>query len=535
VRAARSVAFLAAALAVVALVAWLLVRGRGGEGEATGGPDALATAPTPSAAPTLGGPERSRPADRPPTRETPEAAFAEERETRGSVRDADGKPVANATVFAVSKDRARDDHEDATAPRATTDSAGRFALRAPVRRRWIGASDGRHMPAFADGDAIPEGADVDLVLSPGREVVVSVRDGGDRPVGDVRVEVSSTSAVARWFPAPDEVGRAHDQGRTCASGEVVLSLGTTNAVVAHVVDGEWVADPVELARPPGRVEIRVLPSCSVRGVVLEAETGEPFGHEYDVRLTGGDGASHAGYVRGTFGADGFRLTGGLRPGSYRAKVLAPGRREWTSPLLTAARPGDEMTVRAELARLDDFGAIVLRLRPPPAVAPAVARWVFPPLALIRPTRGAEGAWKRPDRPPRWKASSGELTIPDLRAGSYDVLAWTGGGEDVCTSALAVGVQGGGDSEVEVDASRGAILEPGEPILESNRAMGAVVRASGVGPLPIVWRGPHGSVAWTTDAVWPWDAKALGPYPFEDVEATIKMRDGTKRSLRMAAR
>ena len=113
---------------------------------------------------------------------------------RGTVVDEAGRPVAGAEVRA-------DAFTDREA-RGVTKTDGSFAM--PIRKPWIDATEllarshgGDRVGVFRYGDSLSKEAEApaQVVLKPGREVVVHVTDSAKAPVPGASVEVVGSQAI----------------------------------------------------------------------------------------------------------------------------------------------------------------------------------------------------------------------------------------------------------------------------------------------------------------------------------------------------
>src|SRR5204862_6826925 len=116
--------------------------------------------------------------------------------------DEQGQPLAEATVYVVPKGMPGSD--ELRSPHGVTGESGRFAIPgAAASGAWVCAVKDGFLPAHLDGDALGGGSALHLVMTAGREVVVTVSSSGPEglPADVWAAPVPQQGALK--FPAPD--------------------------------------------------------------------------------------------------------------------------------------------------------------------------------------------------------------------------------------------------------------------------------------------------------------------------------------------
>lgn len=294
---------------------------------------------------------------------------------RGRVRDATGRPVADATVSVPAPSRPRP-------LEARTGADGAFVLAGlPAQPALLQVRARGFAPARRH--AMPGEAPVEVVLEAEARISGLVVDEAGRPVDGA---TAAATAAEEGDPAPRVRARAAEGRFTLdglAAGRYVVEVtapGKTPAVVPGVTmaAGE--------TRDVGRVR---LPSGTVlRGVVVDA-AGVPVSGAA-VRAVAASGKPRQERSRATTGGDGTFELRGVPAG--RLELLASHPQFATTRLVVEASAAEAPPeVRLTLARGGRLQGTV-RLRGIPAPGYVVAVEAAPPRSEERVDVGPDGEW-----------------------------------------------------------------------------------------------------------------------------------------------
>lgn len=242
---------------------------------------------------------------------------------RGTVVDAEGKPVSRARVQLVPANRSTLDFAfDLTAPRTTPE--GRFAVPAPD---WVGNeqvsvavtpllhSTVRTKP-FLLGDA---DRTVDVTLPKLETVRIRVLDRAGKPVPEARVGYGSTADTAT-FESPTflvDYGREQRVPKANAEGELVVQLAADTYDFAAAAEGFQIGTVTKAITKPATVDITLERAAPLRGRVHRGDRGV---EGVSVNLVGGRSRN----ANVTTDKDGKFTMNGLAPDTYRLVFFKEG-------------------------------------------------------------------------------------------------------------------------------------------------------------------------------------------------------------------
>ena len=243
----------------------------------------------------------------------------------GTIRDEDGKPIANARVCADAS-TAKLSQELVRDPRcAASDANGSYtidnlfaaeyrvaALAKPFRPALYHPGNDRDVSLF-ELKAGEHKTGIDLVLRKGGvEITGIVADISGGPIAHAQVRASAGNWWSgEWYPAIE----------TDDAGKFTMYVAPGEVRVTAIADGY--APGTDGARAPGKVEILLTPESSLAGTVVDAKTGEPVaGVPVAVSTSemGGWESGEGGDVTDDQGH--FRVTR-LSPGRYVSVARAP--------------------------------------------------------------------------------------------------------------------------------------------------------------------------------------------------------------------
>jgi protocatechuate 3,4-dioxygenase beta subunit len=256
----------------------------------------------------------------------------------GTVRDAQGRPVANAVVRVDGGDR----RAGPTGPVVGTDADGRFEV------TGLGAGEHRVVarhpsfaPAWVGGVSLEKGADatIDVVLHAGSPVTGRLVAGEERPVPG-RVALQETDERPVPYYLDDRLGAdAGGDGRfrlTLPPGAHALAVSAPGYASRRVeVDVGTGGSPVDLG------DLALESGLVIRGRVRD-RAGAPvadaqvFAFPHRGMAMGGGPMSRG---QGRTESDGTFLLGGLGAGTHRVSVSASGYAEAVRPVDSAPSPG----------------------------------------------------------------------------------------------------------------------------------------------------------------------------------------------------
>ena len=423
---------LAVAVLLLVLVAWrALSDGSGPFGSALGRPPAAAptTPPAPGHARGLVGqpgavaPRRGATRVLPPPRgvfRVPGPAdVGPGRVLAGRVVTGDGRPVARAPVWQISKLASEGMGVRAFASTvAGEDGAFRLAAR-PLPGTWIGARGEGLAPAFLDGDQVETGREVDIRLPPLVLVEVRLTEPGGAPVAQAMVRgrpATRHGAVPAW--AGPESPLATVLETTDEDGRATLRFDRPVPVVVEALD--LVTDPPEaVAEPGGRgVWLVVAPPGRLVLDVLDPATGEALAESVHLEVYDARGDPTAVTYTTDDTPDVIEADLPLPPGAYSLEVTAEGREpEIRSFELDA--PGREVREVVRLGSLAAAGDLVVTGLPVTGQGLEREGSALAPFAFVR---RLDGAWSRLG----WQAETPTREAADtlrfsLRPGRYDVV------------------------------------------------------------------------------------------------------------------
>ena len=477
-------------------------------------------------------------------------------DVRGVVVNEEGKPVEGVTVFRISKGLAGLD--DLRGPHATSDAAGRFALKMESSASaWVGAVKDGYLPAYVDGDAMPDPQSVRLPLVAGGEVRVRLESDDPEALLFSTVTLTAETGTEAWdFPAPGHDPRTSVWTELGPDHRALLRIGTKGPVRVTASGGGifWVSDPAEvvLDRPEGDVTFRIVRSCAVRLRVTEADGRTPFALPFQVArldsvtgklLTGGSTTNPE--RTGVFDDVGY-----FWPGSYRMRVTAEGFAPFTSEPFTLRRFGEELRLVAPLvpdsARMG--GTVVLTV---PVAARSGATWYLD--AASPPGRGAPslllrrsgGAWYTPAGTQvlpsgeilvgesGWSEGARQLRILQVPPGSYEALVWDRG-TWTCGYVPQLAVAAGSTANATVALVPGVRIRIRDLAGPATLARKLRLRAVGVEDLPAV-EFQSASSAQTYGDYPPPPEVVLSPLPFDSVWASFDLPDGTRKEVEIKSK
>ncbi|MFO1478149.1 MAG: carboxypeptidase regulatory-like domain-containing protein [Verrucomicrobiota bacterium] len=280
----------------------------------------------------------------------------------GTVCDTNGRPIANANVFA-GFDRHALEKES-----ATTGTNGTFALtRLTEGEVNLTVSAAGYAPEFLTRTISVLNTSLVVTLMPGRQLKGRVLDPSGKPVPGVRIEYTGISDL----PDNDRFqGRTLEWNTTTDSdGRFSWDSAPQHAMVFDVLkDGymqmRWARVPLST----NEVVFQLSPPLRLHGAVADADTGEPV-PEFKITpawLTGGSGRPQPSRQRAqTFRQGAYEVTYedplviSSGPVDYVLQVEADG---YAPALSKSFRPGDEpLTIDFRLKRTP---AILARLLSP---------------------------------------------------------------------------------------------------------------------------------------------------------------------------
>lgn len=250
---------------------------------------------------------------------------------RGRVVDAEGKPVAAASVQVATVER-QDDAE-----RVTSDTEGRFTITVPRAARFrVGAYEGKK-PYRQFSSGLLRGPADDVVVTSqqqaaSRRVVLRCVDAASKaPIAAFRASwsaVDSSDAVLAVRDHPEQRAEHRDEAVFTVTPDTGdSSLGT---IVVDAPGHGFAIVPVP-AEPTEPIVAELPAECFLSGRVIDAETGKPAVGAAVHALWNKQGSSTYGSCPDpwTYGAvtdaEGRYRLGGLAPGRYDVQVYGRGR------------------------------------------------------------------------------------------------------------------------------------------------------------------------------------------------------------------
>jgi protocatechuate 3,4-dioxygenase beta subunit len=265
---------------------------------------------------------------------------------RGRVVDADGKPVADAQVYAATAE------QRASTRFHATDADGRFELSAPRAHRFRIAANEQRPPHRSFASVVLRAPQDDVVVTTsdaprdGRQVTVRCVDAATKaPIA--RFHASWSSIDSR---APGTALLFHPEARRPFDGEAAFALRQQPGMEragAIVVDAPGFGFAVADVPAAGGLLVVELPAERVlTGVVTDAVTGAPaVGAAVRPLPVGSSGGPMGGgpdpwRTGATTDAAGRYRIGGLAAGEYAVQVYGAGRHASDSRRVTVAAGAD---------------------------------------------------------------------------------------------------------------------------------------------------------------------------------------------------
>lgn len=347
-RRALSVALLVGLAVVVGLALWMVRGGGGGDG-GDARSDAAVTADGGGAGSLSGAQKRAKGAK-------PDLATAAKAAVSGTVRDPEGRAIADAQVCAMPNQGRLEGLRVRELPCTTTGPDGYYRLEGlwPVPtavhasaaehqpRRWIEQIDGR-WEGQLELVAGQTREQVDIVLPTGGALV----EGVIKDIAGGAIEGAEVQVEGSWMVR----GRARGSavGRTDAEGAFAIWASPGDVMVSARIEGY--AEGSTPARAPGEfVELFLTPESVLVGRVVHAQTGEGVA---GATVDSGGRFAPAGSGLGTARTDeqgNFRIDG-LAPGTFKptaesdslrgeaAEQVHLGLGETSSPVEIRVHPG----------------------------------------------------------------------------------------------------------------------------------------------------------------------------------------------------
>jgi hypothetical protein len=249
----------------------------------------------------------------------------------GIVRAPDGKPVANAAVYAYEASLFGIlPALDATAARATTDADGKFLSPVILKLPWRFCVAAEGFPRFITPQYAIDGRLLEITLAPGGSVAGKlVNSETQSPAAGIKVVVSG--GRERYETTSDASGQFKQGG--LPKGKASVFVEDTALVASGPNTCEITPDET------AELTIPLVKGGTVKGVVVDGETGDPIaGVTASASPQGNESGGLARKSLAATAADGSFVIEGVGDGGYQ--VYASDGKRASKPTIVEARAGE---------------------------------------------------------------------------------------------------------------------------------------------------------------------------------------------------